>query len=174
MCKARLCTARASARSRCTQVCTGLKKDALAKLEKMSSEKAVAEAFLKEVRSSKRKRDWVRACTDTVAYFALSSCVRASSRAHVALTVLRACDRAQVILHNKADTSGVGMRMALLARGRLYWRVGRMLQAIARCCTMAHPRAAPVVRGSARTSGEVQARSYQTSYEVMVGSIVFD
>ena len=35
----------------------------------------------------------------------------------------------QVIAHNKADVNGVGVRHALLARGGMYWRAGRMLQA---------------------------------------------
>ena len=35
----------------------------------------------------------------------------------------------QVIAHNKADVNGVGVRHALLARGSMYWRAGRMLQA---------------------------------------------
>ena len=42
----------------------------------------------------------------------------------------------QVIAHNRADVNGVGVRYALLARGSLYWRAGRMLQVCSQWCMM--------------------------------------
>jgi hypothetical protein len=55
----------------------------------------------------------------------------ACRRLVLARSVLRDADTgvAEVIARNPADIAGVGVRHALLARGRLCWRAGRMLQA---------------------------------------------